>query len=231
MARPPNQENRNGGIMSDPIHSYWELRLADTREALEANNFEAYVVESADEARKLVLETIHPALKPASVSFGGSGTIAACGLHDAYMNMEGVNVLDTWSQKLTWEEKYELRRQALLVDLFLMGTNAVTEDGYLVNLDMIGNRVAALTFGPRNVVVVAGRNKIVPDLESGMARIKNYAAPVNTKRLNMKTPCVKTGRCMDCKSPERICNLWTITEKSFPAARIKVVLVNEELGF
>lgn len=217
--------------MSDPIRAYWDVRLAETREALENNNFEAYVVDSIADAKALVLETLHPAIKPVSVSFGGSGSIAACGLYDAYKKMEGITVLDTWDKSLSLDAKYELRRQALLVDLFLMSSNAVTEDGILVNLDMIGNRVAALTFGPRNVVVVVGRNKIVPDVDTGMFRIKNYAAPVNTKRLNMKTPCVKTGRCMDCKSPERICNHWTVTEKSFPAGRIKVVLVNEELGF
>ncbi|MDD4733133.1 MAG: lactate utilization protein [Desulfovibrio sp.] len=216
--------------MSDSVGTYWELRLAEAREALEANNFEAHVVGNAEQARNLVLETLHPGMSPASVSFGGSGSIAATGLYDAYKRMDGMTVLDTWNKELPWEEKYELRRQALLVDLFLTGSNAVTEDGLLVNLDMIGNRVGALTFGPKNVVVVAGRNKLAPDLDSAMVRIKEYAAPVNAMRLNMKTPCVKTGRCMDCKSPDRICNHWTITEKSYPQGRIKVVLVNEDLG-
>jgi hypothetical protein len=118
----------------------------------------------------------------------------------------------------------------MLVDLYLTGTNAVTEDGQLVNLDMIGNRVAAITFGPRKVVVVVGRNKVVPDLETAMYRIKDYAAPANTMRLDMKTPCVKTSVCADCSSPARICNYWTITEKSFPKHRIAVILINEDLG-
>lgn len=217
--------------MSDPIRSYWTLRLAETREALAANNFDAYVADSLAEANELVLKTLHPALKPRSVSFGGSVTIGAGGLYAAYKAMPDIELLDTVDHSLTFEQKYEIRRRALLVDLFLMSSNAVTEDGMLVNLDMFGNRVAALTFGPRNVVVVAGRNKIVPDVENAMTRIKNYAAPVNTARLKMKTPCVKTGRCMDCKSPQRICNSWTITEKCFPEGRIKVVLVNEDLGY
>lgn len=216
--------------MSDPVREYWNVRLAETREALEQNQFEAHVVENAEQARRLVLEQLSPALAPASVSFGGSGSIATTGLYDAYKAMADIEVLDTWNKDLSWEDKYELRRQALLVDLFLTGTNAVTEDGMLVNLDMFGNRVAALTFGPRSVVVVVGRNKLVSDLNAAMERIKEYAAPVNAMRLNMKTPCVKTGRCMDCKSPDRICNHWTITEKSFPQGRIKVVLVNEDLG-
>jgi hypothetical protein len=117
------------------------------------------------------------------------------------------------------------------VDCFFAGTNAITRDGQLVNLDMFGNRGGAITFGPRNVVLLVGRNKLVPDLQRAMERIKEYCAPVNTMRLNMKTPCVKTGYCMDCSSPQRICNVWTITEKSFPQGRIKIILINEDLGF
>ncbi|MEF2145477.1 MAG: lactate utilization protein [Desulfovibrionaceae bacterium] len=217
--------------MSDPIRSYWDIRLAELREALEENDFDTYVAENAAHAASIVLEEIHPLIQPQSVSFGGSKSIAASGLYDAYKAMEGVTVLDTWDTSLSPEERYELRRQALLVDLYLASCNAVTEDGVLVNLDMQGNRVAATQFGPKNVVLVVGRNKIAPDLDSAMYRVKDYAAPVNAARLNKKTPCVKTGRCVDCKSPDRICNLWAITEKSFPAGRIKVVLVNEDLGF
>jgi hypothetical protein len=96
---------------------------------------------------------------------------------------------------------------------------------------MYGNRVAAITFGPKYVVVFAGRNKIVSDLSDAMFRIKNYAAPVNAMRLDKKTPCVQSSYCEDCKSDNRICNIWTINEKSFPKGRIKIVLINEDLGF
>ena len=119
----------------------------------------------------------------------------------------------------------------MLVDLFITGTNAVTEKGRLVNLDMIGNRVAAITFGPKNVIIMVGRNKIVADVDEAIERIKTYAAPVNVMRLEKKTPCLQTGVCQNCKSPERICNAWTISEKSFPQGRIKVILINEDLGF
>ena len=95
---------------------------------------------------------------------------------------------------------------------------------------MIGNRVGALTFGPKNVLVISGRNKIVPDLESAMDRIKTYVAPTNVMRLDMKAPCNKTGECSECKSIARICNTWTITQKSFPKKRVKIVLINEDLG-
>ena len=100
----------------------------------------------------------------------------------------------------------------------------------LVNLDMIGNRVGGMVFGPKWVVVMVGRNKIVSDLEQAMARIKDLAAPANAIRHEQKTPCVKTAYCMDCSSPARICNVWTIHEKSYPKGRIKVILVNQDLG-
>jgi hypothetical protein len=95
---------------------------------------------------------------------------------------------------------------------------------------MIGNRVGALTFGPKNVLVLTGRNKIVPDIEFAMERIKNYVAPANAIRLDMETPCIKTGECSECQSSARICNTWTITQKSFPKKRTKIVLINEDLG-
>ena len=124
----------------------------------------------------------------------------------------------------------ERRRQALQADLFITGTPAVTETGQMENLDMIGNRIGALTFGPKWVIVLVGRNKIAADLDEAMFRVKNYVAPVNSMRLDKKTPCVKTSYCEECKSPDRICNTWTITEKSFPKGRVKVVLINEDLG-
>lgn len=217
--------------MADPIRTHYSIRLAEAAAALEQNGFEPYQAESAEEARALVMDRIIPELAPASISFGGANTVARCGIYEAVKALEGPQVLDTWDKDMPPADKLELRRRALLVDLFITGTNAITEDGMLVNLDMIGNRVAALCFGPRNVVVVVGRNKLCADLGSAMDRVKEVAAPINTRRLNKKTPCVQTARCMDCKSPERICNVWTISEKSFPPGRIKVVLVNEELGF
>jgi len=138
--------------------------------------------------------------------------------------------VDQYQKNLTPEQSTEIRRQELLVDLFFTGANAVTEDGQLVNLDGTGNRVAALTFGPKNVIVLAGRNKVMPDLESAMVRVKNFAAPANAIRLEKQTPCAKTAYCEDCSGPGRICNTWTITEKSNPKGRIKVILINEDLG-
>lgn len=157
-------------------------------------------------------------------------TFPATGLYEALKGSSDLEVLDTYDKSISAEEMMDRRRRALLVDLFITGTNAVTETGKLVNLDMTGNRVAAIAFGPKNVIILVGRNKIVPDLEDAMFRAKNYAAPVNAMRLDKKTPCIKTSYCEECKSPDRICNCWTITEKSFPKGRIKVVLINEDLG-
>ena len=217
--------------MDKPIENYWKTRLTDLKEVLDANNFETFIVENTDQAKSIVLEKIIPEIAPKSVSWGGSLTFVATGLYDVLKNNNDLNVLDTYDKTLSPEESLERRRQSLLVDLFITGSNSVTETGQLVNLDMIGNRVGALTFGPKNVIILVGRNKIVPDLDEAMFRIKNYAAPVNTMRLDKKTPCAKTSFCTDCKSPDRICNTWTITEKSFPKKRVKIVLINKDLGF
>ncbi|MFZ0612568.1 MAG: lactate utilization protein [Desulfobacterales bacterium] len=217
--------------MDKPIEIYWKIRLEKLKKALEANNFEVYLSDSAAEAKTLVLETLLPTVKPASIAWGGSVSVVAAGLYSALKERSDIEVLDTFDKKIPAEEMLERRRRALLVDLFITGTNAVTEAGQLVNLDMIGNRIGGITFGPRHVLILVGRNKLVPDLEEAFFRIKNYVAPVNAMRLDMKTPCVKTSFCEECKSPDRICNTWTITEKSYPKGRVKVVLINEELGF
>lgn len=216
--------------METPIAHYWEHRLADLKEALEGNNFGVYVAADALDASRIVQEKIMPRTGAKSVSWGGSMTFIATGLYDILKEKKDLEVLDTFNKSLPPEEALDLRRKSLLVDLFITGTNAVTETGELVNLDMYGNRVAAITFGPKNVVVLIGRNKVVPDLEAAMERIKSYAAPVNAMRLDKKTPCVKTAWCEECKSPDRICNSWAITQKSFPKGRITVVLINEAVG-
>jgi len=216
--------------MEKPIENYWQIRLNDVKEGLEGNNFEVFLAENVAQAKKIVLEEILPKTGAKSVSWGGSMTFLGSGLYEAIKGMPGLDVLDTYDRSLTPEQNYELRRKSLLVDLFFTGSSAVTETGTLVNLDMIGNRIGGLTFGPRHVVVVAGRNKIVSDLDEAMMRIKNYAAPTNAMRLDKKTPCVKTSYCEECKSPDRICNTWAITEKSFPKGRVKVVLINQDLG-
>ena len=190
--------------MDKPVENFWQKRLNDLKKELEANNFDVFVAESAAEAKEIVMENIIPAIKPKSISWGGSMTFIATGLYAALKNREDIEVLDTFDKKITPEQAYERRRQSLLADLFITGTNAVTESGQLVNLDATGNRVAAITFGPRNVVVLIGRNKIVSNLNNAIFRVKNYAAPTNAMRLDRKTPCTKTSYCEECSSPGRI---------------------------
>lgn len=216
--------------MSTTMDQYWRIRLADVCKTLQSNNFETYIAENTAAAKKIVLQEIIPKTGAKSMAWGGSMTFQATGLYDVLKKVKGIKVLDPYDKTVSREESLECRRQSLLVDLFITGSNAITETGMLVNLDMIGNRIAALTFGPKNVIVLVGRNKIVPDLEEAMIRVKNIAAPANTMRLGMKTPCAKTSYCEECKSKDRICNSWAITEKSFPKGRIKVVLINEDLG-
>jgi len=216
--------------MEDLVKNYWQSRLAHLKERLEENNFEVFLAENAAQAKKIVEEEIIPQTGAKSISWGGSMTFINSGLYQSLKDRNDLEVLDTYDKSLSEEQKMERRRAALLVDLFIMGTNALTESGELVNLDMIGNRIGGLIFGPKNVVVLVGRNKIVPSWEAAKERIKNYVAPINTRRLGKKTPCVKTTYCEECKSEDRICNTWVITQKSFPPKRIKVVLINEDIG-
>ncbi len=217
--------------MKEAINSYWTKRLEDVKGALEKNGFECFLAEDIEHAKTIVLDEILTNLRIKSISWGGSMTFVSTGLYDALVAHPDYEVVDTYRKDIGEQEKLDLRRRSLLVDLFFTGTNAITEDGILVNLDMYGNRVAALTFGPKYVVVLSGRNKLVADLDDAMSRIKEYAAPVNAMRLKKSTPCVETSRCQECSSPDRICNTWTITQKSFPRGRVKVVLINDDLGF
>jgi L-lactate utilization protein LutB len=216
--------------MENPIDHFWKLKLENVKEALESNNFEVFIADNASDVTPLVQGNILSSDDIKSMSWGGSMTFADSGLYEDLKTMNKFDILDTYDKSLSNDDKTEMRRQALLTDLFITGTNAVTEDGFLVNLDMIGNRIGGLTFGPKNVLVLVGRNKIVADVESAVSRIKEYVAPTNAIRLDMKTPCVKTGECADCKSDARICNTWTMTEKSFPKKRVKVILINEDMG-
>lgn len=201
------------------------------KKALEKNNFEVYIVENSEEAASLFFDQILPQIKPGIISWGDSMTMHSTGIIERIRLSNEYTIIDTFDKTISREEQIEQRRQALLSDLFLTGTNAVTEKGQLVNLDMVGNRVTGITFGPRNVVLFIGKNKLVKNINDAMTRIRTLSAPLNMKRHPFfKAPCQVTGTCHDCSSPQRICNTWTITEKSYPKGRIKIILINEELG-
>ena len=217
--------------MQNTIEIYWKQRLEKCKNALENNNFDAYLAKDSLEANQIIIKEIIPKIDVKSASWGDSMTLHTTGVLDTLRKIPDINVIETFAQGVSREEIMERRRQALWVDIFFCGSNALTETGKLVNLDMVGNRIAGIIFGPQYVIITVGRNKIVSDLGEAMKRIKNYAAPVNAIRhTDFKTPCRKTSYCMDCKSPDRICNTWTITEKSYPKGRIKVLIINEDLG-
>lgn len=161
----------------------------------------------------------------------GSMTAADLGLWEEIAKLPEVEIIDPYQPGLSPEESLGLRRQGMAADVMIASSNAITLDGKLVNLDGMGNRVAAMIFGPKKVILVVGINKVVPDLDSAMARIKHYAAPVNSIRLGLKNPCGETGLCTDCKSSQRICNMWSIIEGHMIKDRIHVKLVGEDLGY
>lgn len=204
--------------------------LQQCRTALEANGFDVYIASDPEQARQIFFDEILPNVKTGLVSWGDSLTMEATGVLDALLAAPAIEMIKTFDPQAAHGEIMERRRQALLADLFLTGSNAITACGKLVNLDMIGNRIGGVSFGPKKVVIFAGRNKLVPDLAGAIDRIRNHAAPINAKRHDMATPCVKTGRCHDCSSPQRICNTWSIIDKCYPVGRIKVVLIDKELG-
>ena len=199
--------------------------------ALRHNHFEAFFAHNTAEASAIFFRDIFPGLQVETVSWGDSETMKATGVLNELQKNPELSVIDSFAPGMSRKQKIYWRRQALLTDLFLTGSNALTQKGHLVNLDMIGNRVGGITFGPKHVVLFIGINKITANLEEAMLRVRTIAAPRNAIRHEgFRTPCHKTGVCMDCNSPDRICNVWTITEKSYPAGRIKVILIGEELG-
>ena len=165
-----------------------------------------------------------------SVGWGGSMTLKDNGFFDAIVDANAYQVIDRDTAK-TKEEEKKIYSEICAANVFLMSTNAITLDGELVNVDGRGNRVSFLCYGPDKVIVVAGMNKVVTDVEDGIKRVRNMAAPPNCVRLNKQTPCAVTGTCADCLSPGCICAQTVVTRLSFYPGRINVILVGEELGY
>jgi L-lactate utilization protein LutB len=215
--------------MYEARHWYSEKVVEATLKNLNSSGFFASYVASKDEALRRVLGMI-PA--DAKVGVGGSVTIREIGLVEALVQ-RGNSVADHWRSGLSEEQLKEVRRSQLTSDVFLSSSNAVTMDGKLLNADGTGNRVAAMIFGPRKVIIVAGVNKIVKDVDEGLERIRNIAAPMNAKRLGYRSPCGLTGTCAEdrCEHPERLCHIITILERRPNETDTSVVLVGETLGY
>jgi len=195
---------------------------------LEKRRMEGSYATTAAQAKDEVVAMIPPG---SSVFRCGTMTATYAGLWEAIANLPEVELIDPYEPGIKPEDGLARRQKGMSADFMIASSNAITLDGKLVNLDGMGNRVAAMSFGPKKVILMVGMNKVVPDLESAMARVKHYAAPVNNIRYGLKNPCVKTGLCSDCKSPSRICNMWSIIEGHMIEKRIHVKLIGEFVGY
>lgn len=206
-----------------------EQRILRTIKALEKNNMNGYMVASNVDLISKIEELISPKSK---VSCGGSMTLFETGVID-HLKSGRYEFLDRYKEGLTQDEIKEIFRQSFLSDAYVTSTNAITENGEIYNVDGNGNRVAAMLYGPDKdkVIIVAGVNKIVPNVEEAIIRTKEYASPINAKRLNKETPCTKIGRCVECNSDNRICNEYTLIKRQIDKNRIHVIFLNDDLGY
>ena len=189
-------------------------------------NMEGYYCATSAEAVEKALSLMP---EGSSVTWGGSMTLTECGLMDA-LKTANYEIIDRDTAKTSEEARLMYAKQ-VMADYYLMSTNAITINGELVNIDGRANRVSCLCWGPQNVIIIAGMNKVASDVESAVQRVRNIAAPPNCVRLNKNTPCAQTGKCGDCYSSESICSQFLITRRSSTPNRIKVILVGEELGY
>ena len=210
-----------------PKQQYYETTANTILKSFERRGFEGCYCATSKEAVEKALSYVKPGMQ---VSFGGSMTLGECGVMDALRERTDITLLDR-SKAETQEEVQEIYHKALSCDCYFMSTNAITLDGELVNTDGTGNRVAALIYGPKNVIIVAGMNKVASSLEEAKSRVKNIASPPNCIRLNRNTPCALTGKCHDCFGDDCICSQTVITRRSAIKNRIKIILVGEELGY
>ena len=209
------------------VGQVFQKRAERTMEALSNNNMKPYYVETRDQVVPLLKELIE---EGSTVAFGGSQTLDQCAVLPFIRN-GSFTVLDRYAPGLTPQELKELYRKSFSADVYLSSINAITEDGWLYAVDGSGNRVAALIYGPEKVIIIAGINKIVENLDEAATRVERIAGPANAMRLNLKTPCVEQGVCQDCNDDSRICCSYIALGHQKPKGRISVILVGEGLGY
>jgi len=208
-----------------------EAQIEKALKNLLANNFDTKAAENKNAAKGIIVNSIS---EEAVVGIGDSATTRQIGIIEE-LERKGTRVLNPFSRELTTDHakttiRDNISRQIFSCDVLVTGTNAVTRDGKLVNIDAVGNRVASMIFGPRKVFIVVGKNKIVKDVNEALYRIKNLIAPFHARTKGFTTPCAQTGRCSDCNAPKRICSVTSIIEKRPWRTEISVILVNEDLG-
>jgi hypothetical protein len=209
------------------ISWYIDKQIEKVLNSLEKHNMKGIFV-SDEEELKIVLNDLIQ--ENSVVGVGDSATLMETGVLD-FLRGGHYRFLDKYREGITSEEKKQIYLQNFSADTFLCSTNALTEEGELYNIDGNGSRVAPMIYGPRQVIIVAGINKLVRNLEEAQRRVRNYAAPIDAKRLNRDTPCTKLGHCVDCKSPNRICNDFVTITGQFVKDRIKVIIVGKSLGY
>lgn len=213
--------------MDTNVSWYIEERVNRTLKNLKQRNMEGFFVKDDNELKELLKELI---VENSVVGVGDSVTLFETGVIDFLRNGNYI-FLDKCREGITSKEKKSIYIQNFSADTFMCSTNALTENGELYNIDGNGSRVAPMIYGPKQVILVTGINKIVKDIEEAEKRVRNYSAPIDAKRLGKDTPCTSLGYCVDCKSPNRICNDFTIIRGQFIKGRIKVIIVREQLGY
>ncbi|MGQ9664688.1 MAG: lactate utilization protein [bacterium] len=204
-----------------------EKLLLKVVESLRRRAFNAQYFDTVNEVNNFLLKSIPT---DASIGIGGSMTIRELGIIERF-EQRGNKIIHHWQKGLTEETDKEVRKKEMLADYYLTSANAITKNGDIINIDGIGNRIAAMVYGPENVFIIAGHNKIVSSIHDGIKRSKEIAAVMNAKRVSAKTPCVASGACVDCNVEGRICRVISIIQYRPWQTNISVLLVNEILGF
>jgi hypothetical protein len=205
----------------------YQKRCELAAKALKANGFQATYIDNSISALQQLISEIP---KEATVGISGTVTVREIGLVDA-LKKQGNTIYTDWKHGLEKEEKIRIRRAGNASDVYLTSSNAITLNGQLVNIDGTGNRVAAMIFGPKKTIIIAGVNKIVDTLDDAFARIRNVTCPLNGRRLGLNIPCALTGKCTDCNSAQRMCRVSVVVDKKPHLSDINIFLVGEPLGY
>ncbi|HMK37407.1 MAG TPA: lactate utilization protein [Desulfomonilaceae bacterium] len=213
--------------MDEFVRNHQKIVVDTTLDSLKKHGFDAHFFATKQEVANFIMEA---AADCKSVGIAGTHTVRALGIVPMLENA-GKTLYDHWQLKPGTAEELQCRKNQMLSDLFLTSANAVTTTGEIVNREGCGNRTNAMTFGPGRVILVVGRNKIVSDLDAAINRIDEVAGPIRAMSLGRKTPCVVTGHCMDCDSPERICRITSVIHRQPIFTKISVVILDEDLGY
>lgn len=213
--------------MNEIVKWFYETMVNESIRNLKKHDFEAFFVWDRLAACEEILKRVP---KDKTLGIGGSVTIREIGIIDRFKR-QGNIIYDHWQEGLSKEESLKIRKAQQSSDVYLTSANAITLNGEIINIDGFCNRISTMTFGPKEVVFVVGKNKLVRDVKEGIERIKNISAPMNSRRFGADTPCAKLGRCTDCNSPQRICRGILILERRPFATKMLVIIVMEDLGF